>query len=164
MPFRHPDRSHDLGTRIEMEVRERIEEAIDYVCLDALVRSRRTRGLPPPQAASPDDRRAYTQHVLALLERLGGGITPRLSDEEQRKVAAAAEGPGDAQARLLATQVALARLLPDYWQRFEAISTGYLSDSLSDRLPDPDDGRPERGDGASGSESRGLLSRLFGRG
>lgn len=160
MPFRHPDRSHDLGTRIEMEVRERIEEAIDYVCLDALVRWRRTRGLPPPEAASPDDRRAYTEHVLAFLERLRRNITPGLSDEEQRKMAGAAEGPGDAQARLLATQVALARMLPDYWQRFEADSAGYLSDSLSDS----DDGRPERGDGTSSSESRGLLSRLFGRG
>ncbi len=164
MPFRHPDRSHDLGTRIEMEVRERLEEAIDYVCLDALVRSRRVRGLPPPEAASPDDRRAYTVHILAFLERLRREITPGLSVEEQRKVAGAAEGPGDAQARLLTTQVALARLLPDYWQRFEAVSTGYLSDSLPDSLPDSED-RPSEGGGApSSSESRGLLSRLFGRG
>ena len=156
MPFRHPDRSHDLGTRIEMEVRERLEEAIDYVCLDALVRSRRARGLPPPEATSPDDRRAYTDHVLAFLERLRRDIAPALSAEEQRKVAGATEGPGDAQARLLATQVALARLLPDYWQRFEAISTGYLSGA--------NDGRPEGGDAPSSRESRGLLSRLFGRG
>ena len=39
MPFRHPDRAHDLGTRIDMEVRERLEEAVDFVCLEALVQA-----------------------------------------------------------------------------------------------------------------------------
>jgi hypothetical protein len=37
MPFRHPDRAANLQTRIEHEVRERLEEAIDFVCLEALV-------------------------------------------------------------------------------------------------------------------------------
>ncbi len=142
MPFRHPDRSADLVARIEYEVRERLEEAVDYVCLEALVRERRARGLPPPAAESPDDRRAYTDNVLTFLRLLRRELTPPLSPDEQRKAAA----PGDEQARLIGMQVALARTLPDYWQRFEAVSSGYLAGL----------------DAASGREGRGLLARLFG--
>jgi hypothetical protein len=146
VPFRHPDRSHDLGTRIELEVRERLEEAVDYVCLEALVRARRARGLPPPAADNPADRRAYEANVLAFLHLLRLEVTVSLSPEQQQRVARPAATPDDEQARLLAVQVALARQLPDYWQRFEAISTRYLAE------PDP----PSRGEG-------GLLARLFGR-
>lgn len=146
MPFRHPDRSHDLGTRIEIEVRERLEEAVDYVCLEALVRARRAAGLPAPAADNAEDKRAYTDNVLAFLRLLHRDLAPDLTAEQQRKVAAAAPARGDEQGRLVATQVALARLLPDYWARFEAISTRYLDTP-----------------GASGGEGRGLLGRLFGR-
>jgi hypothetical protein len=147
MPFRHPERSHDLGTRIELEVRERLEEAVDYVCLEALVRTRRARGLPPPAADSTADRRAYTDNVLAFLQLLGLELTAGLPADQHSRVAAAREAASDEPARLLAAQVALARLLPDYWQRFEAASARYLAD-------------PEL---TSGREGRGLLARLFGR-
>ena len=147
MPFRHPDRSADLVARIEYEVRERLEEAVDYVCLEALVRERRAHGLPPPAAENADDRRTYTDHVLTFLRRLRRELTPALSPDEQRKAAGAADAPGDEQARLIAVQVALARTLPDYWQRFEAVSSSYLAGP----------------DAASGREGRGLLGRLFGR-
>lgn len=146
MPFRHPDRSADLLARVEYEVRERLEEAVDYVCLEALVRERRARGLPPPAAESADDRRTYTDNVLTFLRLLRRELTPALSPDAQRKAAGTAEAPGDEQARLIALQVALARALPDYWQRFEAVSSGYLAGH----------------DAASGRESRGLLGRLFG--
>jgi hypothetical protein len=149
MPFRHPDRSHDLSTRIEIEVRERLEEAVDYVCLEALVRARRAAGLSPPAADSAEDKRAYTDNVLAFLRLLHRELAPDLTADQQRKVAAAAAARGDEPARLVASQVALARLLPDYWARFEAISTRYLD--------------APGGDGTSGRESRGLLGRLFGR-
>jgi hypothetical protein len=160
MPFRHPDRSADLSTRIEFEVRERLEEALDYVCLDALVRDRRARGLPPPATDSAADRRAYADNVLALLDRLRQELAAEMSPEERRR-ADAGEGNGDEQARGIALQVALARRLPDYWQRFDAISTRFLAD-----MPTATDG--ERGGGAprpaSGGESGGLLGRLFRRG
>jgi hypothetical protein len=140
MPFRHADRSHDLGTRIELEVRERLEEAIDFVCLEALVNARRASGRPAPVADSADDRAEYEAHVGAFL---------RLLDTELRGAEATrarAAGGGD-DARLLATQVALARSVPDYWQRFETLSARYLA-------------APP----ASGGESRSLLARLFRRG
>jgi hypothetical protein len=156
VPFRHPDRSADLRARIEFEVRERLEEALDYICLDALVRDRKARGLPPPAADNPADRRAYGDNVLALLDRLGRELAADLSPEERRRVDTA-EAIGDEQARGLAMQVALARRLPDYWQRFEAISTRFLAE-----IPRVRDG--DGGDASSGGESRGLLGRLFGRG
>jgi transposase InsO family protein len=148
MPFRHPDRSQDLAARIEFEVRERLEEAIDYVCLQALVRERKARGLPPPAADNSEDRRAYTGNVLALLRLLRQELTGALGPEEQRKITGTTEAMGDEQALLIAVQVAMARRLPDYWQRFEAISDGYLAD-------------PTRG--RSGSEGSGLIARLLGR-
>ena len=156
MPFRHPDRSHDLGTRIEFEVRERLEEAVDYVCLDALVRSRRAHGLPPPAADNADDRRAYTVNVLAFLELLQQELVDGLSAEERRKVLSSAPAGGDEQAQLIAVQVALGRLLPDYWQRFDAVQARYLA------APAAIGGAPPRV--ASGREGRSLLARLFGRG
>ena len=139
MPFRHPNRAHDLATRIEQEVRERLEEAIDYVCLDALVRTRQARGLPAPAADSRADRAEYTQHVLAFLRLLDAEVPAGDSRRE----------PADAgdEARLLTGQIARARALPDYWQRFETLSARFLAE------PEP-----------SGGERRGLLARLFGRG
>ena len=140
MPFRHPNRAHDLATRIEQEVRERLEEAIDFVCLDAVVRARQARGLPPPAANSAADRAEYTQQVLAFLRLLDAEIA---AGEPGR----ARADTGEEQSRLLAGQVVRARTLPDYWQRFEAVSARFLAEPPS-----------------SGGERRGVLARLFGRG
>ena len=140
MPFRHPDRSHDLGTRIEMEVRERLEEAIDFVCLEALVRVRRAAGRPEPAADNADDRAEYQAHVHAFLRLLATEIR--------------GDAPGarlttgqDAETRLVARQVALARAVPDYWQQFETLSARYLAESPT-----------------SGRQRGSLIARLFGNG
>jgi len=138
MPFRHANRAHDLATRIEHEIRERLEEAIDFVCLDAVVRGRQARGLPPPAANSAADRAEYTQQVLAFLRLLDAKIAPA---ERARP------DTSEEQSRLLAGQVVRARTLPDYWQRFETVSARFLAE------PPP-----------SGGERRGVLARLFGRG
>ena len=160
MPFRHPDRAHDLGTRIDMEVRERLEEAVDFVCLEALVQVRRARGLPPPAADNDADRRDYLANVSAFLTLLQRDLTTDLTAEQRDRLGAATAGPSDEQAQLVTGQVALARLLPDYWQRFDAVRAHYLGGAASE---------PERGAAAaevdeSGREGRGLLARLFGRG
>jgi hypothetical protein len=146
VPFRHPDRSHNLDTRIAFEVRERLEEAVDHVCLEALVRVRRERGLPPPAADNTADRRAYNDNVLAFLELLGRDLGAELSPEERRTLDDGSQA-GDRQARLVALQVTLARRLPDYWQRFDTLRTQYLAEP----------------DSQSGRESRGLLGRFFRR-
>ena len=140
MPFRDPDRSHDLDTRIDLEIRERLEDAIDFVCLEALVSARRAAGRAAPAADSAEDRAEYEAHVDAFMRLL----TAELRTDGLRVRTEAADGH---QARMLATQVAMARSVPDYWQRFETLSARYLA-----------------GPSGSGGERRGLLARLFGRG
>ena len=163
MPFRHPDRSADLGTRIEFEVRERVEEAVDYVCLEALVRARRARGLPPPSADSVSDKAAYAAAVVDFLERLRREVTADVGPELRDKLRGETGDPGDAQARLVTAHVALARLLPDYWQRFDAVRSRYLAEASAGEAPGGGEtAGPGPGDG-SGSEGRSLLGRLFGR-
>lgn len=139
MPFRHANRAHDLVTRIEHEVRERLEEAIDFVCLEALVNARRASGGPAPVADSAADRADYQTHVAAFLRLLA-------SELRAAELSPARAIAGD-DAQLLARQVALARTLPDYWQRFEALSARYLAEPA-----------------ASGGQGRSRLARLFGRG
>jgi hypothetical protein len=140
MPFRHAERSHDLSTRIEHEVRERLEEAIDFVCLEALVNSRRASGGAAPLADNVADRAEYQAHVGAFLRLLAAEV--RAGDMPEAR--APKSDAGDA--ALLAGQVALARGLPDYWQQFETLSARYLAEPS-----------------ASGGERRSLLARLFGR-
>ena len=138
-----------------MEVRERLEEAVDFVCLEALVQERRQRGLPPPAADNNADRREYQANVSAFLTMLERELTTDLTADQRERLGAAAAGPRDGETRHVTTQVALARLLPDYWQRFDAVRARYLDAAASERSPISDD---------SGREGRGLLGRLFGRG
>ena len=143
---RDPSQPADLNARIEAQLRERLEEAVDFVCLEALVKRRQALSLPAPSADNTRDREEFTRSVHTFLAELSSAIAPTLSDEQQRKVAAAERGPGDETQRLLGVHVVLARELPDYWQRFETARTVY-----AEHLD-------------SGSERRGLLARLFGRG
>jgi len=143
---RDPNQPADLNARIDAQIRERLEEAVDFVCLDALVRRRRTLALPPPSADNPRDRAEFTESVGAFLADLQAAIAPDLSEAQRRKVAAAEAAPGDEAQRLLGVHVALARELPDYWQRFETCRAAY-----TERV-------------SSGRERRGLLGRLFSRG
>jgi hypothetical protein len=141
MPFRDP-RGGNLSSRIEAELRERLEEALDAACLDTLVRVRRARQLPAPVADSECDRADYQSEVRLLLERLDAHFAP-LADRDLARTAARG---ADRTAQLMAIQLALARSLPDYWQRFDAVRQEYAQERV-----------------ASSGESRGLLGRLFGR-
>jgi hypothetical protein len=157
VPFRHPDRSADLAARIEFEVRERVEEAVDHACLEALVRGRRARGLPAPVADSPADKQAYEAGVVTFLRLLQHEIAAGLAPEARRKLDAPVSAD-DEESRLVTVQVRLARTLPDYWQRFDAIRARYLAEAAQQ---DPSGSGPP--DVRSGGEGRGLLARLFGR-
>ena len=143
---RDPGQPRDLAARIEAELRERIEEAVDFACLDALVDRRRARGLPAPVADNARDRAEFTQSVRAFLAGLRDAIAVDLAPDMRQRVDAAARAASDETQRLLAVQVALAKELPDYWQRFEASRVAYVG-----------------AEPASGGERRGLLGRLFGR-
>ena len=143
---RDPNQPADLNARIEAQLRERLEEAVDFVCLEALVKRRRALSLPAPSADSTRDREEFTQSVHAFLAELRSAIVPTLNEQQREKAAAAERAPGDETQRLLSVHVVLARELPDYWQRFESARTVYAEHA------------------ESGGERRGLLGRLFGGG
>ena len=143
---RDPNQPADLNARIEAQLRERLEEAVDFVCLEALVKRRRALSLPAPSAESTRDREEFTQSVRAFLDEFRSAIVPTLNEQQREKVAAAERAPGDETQRLLSVHVVLARELPDYWQRFEAGRAVYAAQI------------------ESGSERRGLLGRFFGGG
>lgn len=143
-----PAQPFDLAARIDAELRTRIEDAVDLVCLEAMVKARQAGGGPPPAADDPRDREEYHARVRAFLELLRTELAAALSDEQRRRLgkSVAAPGRGDVDAAVR-VQVALAKELPDYWQRFDAI-----------RL------RAPAGEPPSGGEDRSLLDRLLRRG
>src|SRR5213594_2926619 len=75
---RDPNQPADLSARIDAQLRERLEEAVDFVCLDALVQRRRALALPPPSADNPRDREEFTRGVRTFLERMKAGLLPDL--------------------------------------------------------------------------------------
>ena len=79
---RDPNQPADLSARIDAQLRERLEEAVDFVCLDALVQRRRALALPPPSADNTRDREEFAESVLAFLTALQAAIAPDL-DEPQ---------------------------------------------------------------------------------
>jgi hypothetical protein len=148
MPFRtRPEQPRELKTLIETELRERIEEAVDAVGIDVLVRQRRAHGLPPPVADSASDRQEFAVLVQAFVARLSADVLRGATVEQRRKAAdVAARAGGDPPTGLIAAQVLLARELPDYWQRFDAVRSTFVAEALK-----------------SGRNRRGLLRRLLGR-
>ena len=123
---REPDDARPLWERIDAQVLERISDAVDAFCLEALVRSRRERGRPMPAADSVGDRAEFEALVAAFLGHLRTAVGSDLSRDQSAKVAAAeARAPAGGSERLLAAQVTLAKLLPDYWTRFEAAGRSF---------------------------------------
>ena len=131
---RDPDDPRGLGERIEAVVTERLEEAVEFVCMDLLVQLRRAQGRPAPVAKSASDRQEFQGLVREWLLHLRGALRDGLLPEEVRKVSQAEEARGREEIpRLLAGQVALARALPDYWQRFEALRVAFAQAHLTTR-------------------------------
>lgn len=144
------NRPLDLMARVDAEVRDRVAEAVDAVCLQKIVRSRQARQLPAPAPDSVRDRAEYEASVEAFLARLGDDLTVALVGEQRKSLEAAAERAApDRLSRLLGVQVALAKLLPDYWQRFDEVRAAYDAEAAR---PAPE----------SGSDRSGWLDRLLG--
>jgi len=140
----------DLIARVNAEVRDRIGEAVDFVCLDSMVNARSAAGLPAPEADSTSDRAEFDRRVEAFLTRLADAMVSALDTSQRHSLAAADPAGGDRVAHLVAVQVALAKLLPDYWQRFEQVRAAYAAEP--DALPSP-----------SGRDRPRWLDRLLGR-
>jgi hypothetical protein len=130
VPFRtRPGQPRDLLALIEGELRERLADAVDAVSLEVMVRRRRSQRLSEPIADNEGDREEFTAGVRTFLERLRADLLPALSADQRTKAAEAASRAGaDPLAHLMAAQVALARELPDYWQRFEAVRLAFTGE------------------------------------
>jgi hypothetical protein len=137
----------DLGRRIDAELRTRIEDAVDHVCLASMVNARQARGEAAPVPDNPHDRQEYMARVGAFLERLRAEIMRGLAQEERERLGPALERQADEIDAAIAIQVSLAKALPDYWQRFDAVRLGPGADLDVSR-----------------GEPRSLLDRLLGRG
>jgi hypothetical protein len=140
---RNPADPRGLLERIDAVVRERLEEAVENVSIDCLVRLRKARSQPAPRAESAGDREEFQALVRDLLLHLRAGYLEGLAAEDLRRLTEAERAPAaDEVARLLEGQAALARALPDYWQRFEILRVSFLQTRLA--APPPRRGRLDR--------------------
>jgi hypothetical protein len=125
---RDPGDPRGLRERIDTVILERLEEAVDAACLDLLVERRRARKLPVPAADRAEDRAEFENLVRAFVGRLDASIAPSLGAEDRTRLTSKLPEPADALARLFAIQVALAKLVPDYWQRFESLKEEFSAE------------------------------------
>jgi hypothetical protein len=137
------DDPRGLRERIEAQLIERIEEAVEMAALHLLVELRKRQGRPAPETDSQADRREFALLTMDLLRYLGEAFERELGEGQRRELDAAREG-ADGRARELHGQVWLSRQLPDYWQRFE----GHRAAHAEARLASP-------------PHSGGLLKRFF---
>ena len=142
-PHQHGD-ARGLIDRIQEQLRDRIEEAVEMAALKLMVDLRAATGRPAPESTSTADRAEFEAGARALLGWLRDAYAAELPPDLQTHCAEIEAGTGDAPDRLLTGQVWLARRLPDYWQRFERYQRHYAEQRLA---------RPG---------SPGWLKRLFG--
>jgi hypothetical protein len=148
MPFRtRAGQPRDLLALVDGEVRERIEDAVDHVVLEIMVETRRRHRQPAPAADNARDRAEFEAGVQTFLARLGTELEPALEAQRRDRVQAAVARAGrDPTGGRLALQVELAKALPDYWQRFDAVRQAWAAEQLR-----------------SSGERRGLLGRFLSR-
>lgn len=146
-PHQHGD-ARGLMERIQAQIRERIEEAVEMAALKLMVDLRAATGRPAPEGTSTTDRAEFEATTRALLAWLRDTYRAELPAELRPRFDEVEAAAGDEPARRLVGQVWLARRLPDYWQRFERYQRQYGEQRLAD--PSGEAGRP------------GWLKRLFG--
>lgn len=144
-PHQHGD-PQSLRERIDAQLRERIEEAVEMAALEVMVEARKRHQRAAPEESNAHDRAEFHATAEELLEYLDRAFRASLGAADLAAVDGAARAaPGEVHAQRLAGQVLLAKRLPDYWQRFEAH-------------------RAEHAAGRLGSaQAAGWLRRLFGR-
>ncbi len=128
-PHQHGD-ARGLVERIEAQLGERIEEAVEMAALKLMVDLRSETGRRAPESTSTEDRAEFQAITRTLLTRLRAAFLAELPGELRPRFDSVEAAEADEPARLLAGQVFLARQLPDYWQRFER----YQRDDAAQRL------------------------------
>ncbi len=127
--------SRGLLERIEAQLRERLEEAVDFSSLDLMVELRRRHGGPLPTEKSRRDRAEFEALAREFLEFLTRAFLSRLDGREAEKLRQVEATTKEN--RPIAIQTYLARSLPDYWQRFEEISADFSRERLAAAPPEP---------------------------
>jgi hypothetical protein len=130
-PHQHGD-PRTLSERIDAQLRERIEEAIEMAALELLVESRKRRDAPAPDADSASDREEFQRLAQRLLEHLDRSLAS-LAPAPPRSGRTVVADPVPA----LGRQVGLARSVPDYWQRLDALRQEFAQGVLSDVAVQP---------------------------
>lgn len=138
------DDPRGLIERIDAQLAERIEEAVEMAALHLLVELRKHQNRPAPETDSRADREEFQTLAADLLTHLGLAFEAGLSSERRRDLVRARAEGADPRACELRGQIFLARQLPDYWQRLESHRAAHAEARLA--VPPP---------------PTGLLKRLF---
>lgn len=118
--FRHGTADpRGLIERIDAQLAERIEEAVEMAALHLLVELRKRHNRPAPETDSRTDREEFQALAEDLLVHLGRAFDADSPAERRPGLERARAEGADPRARELRGQVFLARQLPDYWQRLE---------------------------------------------
>ena len=129
-PHQHGD-ARGLMDRIQAQIRDRIEEAVEMAALKLLVDLRAATGRPTPESTSTADRAEFEAASRALLGWLRDAYVAELPPELRARFDEVEAAAGEEPARLFGGQVWLARRLPDYWQRFERYQRQYAEQRLA---------------------------------
>jgi len=113
------DDPRGLIERIDAQLAERIEEAVEMAALHLLVELRKRHNRPAPETDSRADREEFQALAADLLVYLGRAFETGLTAERRPELERARGEGADPRARKLRGQIFLARQLPDYWQRLE---------------------------------------------
>jgi len=113
------DDPRGLIQRIDAQLAERIEEAVEMAALHLLVDLRKRHKRPAPETDSRADREEFEALASDLLAYLGRAFEAGLAAEHRPDLKRARAESADPRARELRGQIFLARQLPDYWQRLE---------------------------------------------
>jgi len=130
-PHQHGD-ARGLMERIQAQLRERIDEAVEMAALKLMVDLRAATGRPAPESTSTSDRAEFEAGARALLGWLRDAYVAELPPDLRPRFHETEAAAGDGTAGLLDGQVWLARQLPDYWQRFERYQRQYAEQRLAD--------------------------------
>ena len=125
------DDPRGLIERIDAQLGERIEEAVEMAALDLLVELRKRHNRRTPETDSSADREEFQGLAADLLAYLGRAFENGLSSERRPELERARAEGVDARARELRGQIFLARQLPDYWQRLETYRSAHAEIRLA---------------------------------
>lgn len=125
------DDPRGLIERIDAQLAERIEEAVEMAALHLLVELRKRHNRPAPETDSRADREEFQALAADLLAHLGRAFEAGLSAERRRELERERAEGADPRAGELRGQIFLARQLPDYWQRFEILRAAHAEAHLA---------------------------------